>query len=300
MAGKLRVSRSRGAFSGVLLILLGIWGGLIPLVGPYVHYAYTPDHTWTITSGRIWLEILPAFGTIVGGITVLVSRLRPAALFGASLAAASGGWFAFGSAFAPLWTHRLAAQGFPVGSQLSRAVEQIGFFTGLGVVIVCVASLVLGRLSVVSIRDARNALLAAEAANEPVVAGQPGTVSEPATVTLPQAAAVGQPGTVGSDTNGSGTVGSGTVGSGTVGSNTAGPNPGGPNTGGPNTPVNEPVVVNRATLGTPAASARSATASRTSAGPGLGDPGNDSGYGDSTDPQVTGTREPIGSGPAAP
>ena len=42
MAGMLKVSRSRGALSGVLLVLLGIWGGLIPLVGPYVNYAYTP------------------------------------------------------------------------------------------------------------------------------------------------------------------------------------------------------------------------------------------------------------------
>ena len=42
MAGTLRVRRSRGALSGLLLVLLGIWGALIPFVGPYFHYAYTP------------------------------------------------------------------------------------------------------------------------------------------------------------------------------------------------------------------------------------------------------------------
>src|SRR6266571_2679862 len=94
MAGMLKVSRSRGALSGVLLVLLAIWGGLIPLVGPYVHYAYTPDHAWRMTSGRLWLEILPAAGAFLGGLVLVASRLRPMALLGASLAAASGAWFA--------------------------------------------------------------------------------------------------------------------------------------------------------------------------------------------------------------
>ncbi len=154
MAGILRVSRSRGALSGVLLVLLGIWGGLIPLVGPYVHYAYTPDHAWTLTSGRVWLEIIPAAGTLLGGLILLGSKLRPAALFGACLAAASGAWFAAGSALSPLWTTATPAQGYPVGGHVAQVMEQIGFFTGLGVVIVCIASLALGRLSVVTVRDA--------------------------------------------------------------------------------------------------------------------------------------------------
>jgi len=153
MAGMLKVSRSRGALSGVLLVLLGIWGGLIPLVGPYVHYAYTPDHAWKMTSGRLWLEILPAAGALLGGLVLLISRLRPIALLGASLAAASGAWFAVGSALAPLWTSNLPAQGAPVGGHLARVMEQIGFFTGLGAVIVCIASVALGRLSLVSVRD---------------------------------------------------------------------------------------------------------------------------------------------------
>jgi len=140
--------------SGVLLVFLGLWGGLIPLVGPYVHYAYTPNHVWTITSGRIWLEFLPAAGTLLGGLILLASKFRPMALLGGSLAAASGAWFAVGSALAPLWTHNLHAQGFPIGGHIARAMEQIGFFPGLGVVIAAIASVAIGRLSLVSVRDA--------------------------------------------------------------------------------------------------------------------------------------------------
>ena len=140
--------------SGVLLVLLGIWGGLIPFVGPYVNYAYTPNHAWQITSGRVWLEILPAAGALLGGLILLLSKLRPTALLGASLAAASGAWFAVGSSLAPLWTNNIPPQGYPVGGHVAKAIEQIGFFTGLGVVIVCIAAVALGRLSLVSVRDA--------------------------------------------------------------------------------------------------------------------------------------------------
>jgi len=169
MAGMLRVPRSRGALSGVLLVLLGIWGGLIPFVGPYVHYAYTPDRAWTYNSGRFWLEILPAVGLVLGGLIVLLSRLRPAALLGASLAALSGCWFAVGSALAPLWTSNLPAQGKPTGGPVAQAVEQIGFFTGLGVVAVCVASIALGRLSVLTVRDLKSAERAAATPDQAAV-----------------------------------------------------------------------------------------------------------------------------------
>lgn len=181
MAGMLRVSRSRGALSGVLLVLLGIWGGLIPLVGPYVNYAYTPDHVWRLTSGRIWLEILPAAGTLLGGLILLSSKLRPMALTGACLAAASGAWFAVGSALAPLWTSATPLQGYPVGSHIAKVMEQVSFFTGLGVVIVCVASLALGRLSVVTVRDAaaRRAEMDTPAAVEADTAAQDGVIPEP-------------------------------------------------------------------------------------------------------------------------
>ena len=156
MAGILRVPRSRGALSGVLLIVLGAWGALIPLVGPYFHYAYTPDRAWYLTSGRVWLEIAPGAATIVGGLIVLVTSLRPMAMFGAWLAAFAGAWFAVGSTLSPLWNKgAVSGIGSPVGGTVARAAEQIGFFTGLGVVIAIVAGIVIGRLSVVAVRDAR-------------------------------------------------------------------------------------------------------------------------------------------------
>jgi hypothetical protein len=176
MAGTLRVRRSRGALSGFVLVLLGIWGALVPLAGPYFHFAYT-THAWSMTTGRLWLEVLPGAGAFVGGVIVLASRLRPVAMLGAWLAALSGAWFAVGTVLVPLWSHGVSA-GTPAGSTVVTATERVSFFAGLGVVIVFVAALALGRLAIVAARDValaeQRAQTAAEArTDEPAVAPVP-------------------------------------------------------------------------------------------------------------------------------
>jgi hypothetical protein len=149
----------------VLLVLLGAWGALIPFIGPYFHYAYSPDRAWTYNTGRLWLEILPGAAALLGGLIVLVTARRPAAVFGAWLAAMSGAWFVVGPTLSTLWTTgNVPAAGYPVGGTVTRAVEQVGFFTGLGAVIIFFAALALGRCTVVGVREAT--LAAEEAAAE--------------------------------------------------------------------------------------------------------------------------------------
>lgn len=154
MAGMLRVPRSRGALSGVVLVLLGAWGALIPFIGPYFHYAYTPDSAWIYNTGRLWLEILPGAATVLAGLIVLTAATRPVAMFGAWLGAMSGAWFVVGMPLSALWTSGVPAAGYPVGTTtLTRAVEQIGFFGGLGAAIIFFAALALGRFTVLGHRE---------------------------------------------------------------------------------------------------------------------------------------------------
>ncbi|GAA4483051.1 hypothetical protein GCM10023094_34050 [Rhodococcus olei] len=155
-AGRMWVPRSRGALSGLLLVLLGAWGALIPLIGPYFAFGFTPDRAWTWTSGRGWLEVLPGVVTAVGGVLLLVSRHRAVAGFGAWLAALGGAWFVVGPELAaPLHT---GDPGTPTATGAwSAALQQLAYFEGLGIVIVFVAAASLGRLSVHSHRDAERA-----------------------------------------------------------------------------------------------------------------------------------------------
>ncbi len=162
-----RVPRSRGAVSGVLLILLGLWGGLVPFVGPYFDYSYGSDKTWDWTTGRGWLEVLPGAVAVVGGLLLLTSKNRIRGSLGGWLAAAAGAWFVIGKTVSTWW--RTGGVGEPVSQHVSgRAVADLGYFYGLGAVMVFLAAFALGRLAVVGVRDIaaaeRDDALAAEAA----------------------------------------------------------------------------------------------------------------------------------------
>jgi peptidoglycan/LPS O-acetylase OafA/YrhL len=147
MAGMLQMRRSRGAFSGFLLMLLGLWGALIPFVGPYFHYAYTPDKAWTYNTARLWLEILPGAAVFLGGFLLMIAARRHSALFGAVLAVAAGAWFSLGTMLSPLWNHHVTLGGSPAAAtQYTRIMEQLGFFSALGVVVVLIAATAFGRI----------------------------------------------------------------------------------------------------------------------------------------------------------
>jgi hypothetical protein len=150
--GRLKMPRSRGAMSGFLLILLGIWGALIPFVGPYFDFAFTPDQEWTWTTARGWLEVLPGAVTAVGGLLLLTSRNRVTAMLGGWLAVAGGAWFVVGRALAgPLG---IGAAGTPVATtETKRVWLELTYFYGLGALIVFLGALALGRLSIRSLRD---------------------------------------------------------------------------------------------------------------------------------------------------
>jgi large conductance mechanosensitive channel len=150
MAGVQRVPRSRGALIGIVLIFCGAWGALTPFIGPHFHYAYTSGDVSVYSPARVWLEITPGAATAAGGLILLGSALRAFAAFGAWLAALAGAWFIIGPTLLRLWASSGFSQLVPVGGALRRSAEQLGFFAGLGVVIVFCAALALGRLATVA------------------------------------------------------------------------------------------------------------------------------------------------------
>ncbi|WP_018657147.1 hypothetical protein [Actinomadura flavalba] len=156
MTGTMRAPRSRGALSGVLLVLFGLWGGLLPFVGPYFDFGFAPDATWVSTDARLQLSVAPAVATVLGGLILLAAANRALATFGAALAALAGVWFAVGHQVGALWD--AGTVGEPLGTgQGVRIAESLSGFTGLGVVIVFYAALALGRFAVVGVREARRA-----------------------------------------------------------------------------------------------------------------------------------------------
>jgi hypothetical protein len=155
-ASRLRVPRSRGALSGLSLIVLGAWTALVPFFGPSFDFAYGPNTTWDWTAARGWLEVLPAGVAFFAGLMLLVSSNRVVALMGAWLGAAAGGWLLVGPSLAAPLNLAIGVPN-PASSVGARAFEAILYFYGVGAAILFFGSVALGRLSVHGLRDVQAA-----------------------------------------------------------------------------------------------------------------------------------------------
>jgi hypothetical protein len=167
----MRISRSTGAFSGLLLVVLGLWGGLVPFIGPYFHYSFGSTATWHFTTNRLWLDVLPGLTVVLGGLGLMRAGHRVSGSTAAWLAIAGGAWFAVGPAVSLLWEHSSGPIGAPLYGSTRRMLELVGYFYGLGALIVALAAFALGRF-----------------VTKPALVSEP-AVEEPAAVTTPASAA---------------------------------------------------------------------------------------------------------------
>ena len=135
--------RSRGAVCGLVLIVLGAWGAVIPFVGPHFNFAYTPDQDWAWSTARGWLEVLPGAAAVLGGLLLIFSGNRITAIVGGWLAVLAGVWFVVGTEVAPLLG--IGSAGDPIAAtDRKRAALEISYFSGLGALIVFVGGIAVG------------------------------------------------------------------------------------------------------------------------------------------------------------
>lgn len=141
----MRLPRTTGLLSGLVVIVLGVWGALIPLIGPYFHYAFGNYDKWHFTTNRLWLDIVPGAVAVIGGWMLFTGSRRKSGIVGGWLAIAAGVWFAIGPSVS-LWWHAAGNPiGAPVGGHIRQSLEWIGYFTGLGVAITGFAAFAMGR-----------------------------------------------------------------------------------------------------------------------------------------------------------
>jgi hypothetical protein len=141
----MRLPRTTGALSGILIIVLGLWGALIPFIGPYFHYAFGSYDAWHYTTNRLWLDIIPGAVAVVGGVLLLRGARRSVGLVAGGLAIVAGTWFAIGPVVS-LWWHPVGNPiGAPMGGHARQALEGLGYFYALGVTISALAAFAMGR-----------------------------------------------------------------------------------------------------------------------------------------------------------
>jgi hypothetical protein len=155
MNSQVSIRRSRGVVSGVALILLGVWGGLAPFVGPDIHFGFTPDTAWTYTSGRLYLSAVPGGAALIGGLLVCITRSRVIGVIGGALATLGGAWFVVGSGvITNVLKYTSITTGIPLAATTLRMyLEGVALFAGVGALIIFFGALACGRLSLVTARD---------------------------------------------------------------------------------------------------------------------------------------------------
>jgi hypothetical protein len=151
-----RIPRSRGAISGVLIVILGLWAGLVPFIGPYFHYSMHSTQHWHWFADRAWLEVLPAGVAVIGGLMLIRSTTRASASLGAMLALAAGLWLVIGPIVSTLWHHGAIVVGPPMGAHtITRVLEWLGYFYGAGALIVLFSAYALGFIAALPLVDER-------------------------------------------------------------------------------------------------------------------------------------------------
>jgi hypothetical protein len=151
--------RSRGAATGILLVLLGVAAALAPLLGPEIGLTIGSDKTFDVTQDRLLLSILPGAAAALGGLLLLVSANRPMAMLGGLLALAGGIWLIVGPLVSRLWEDSgglLGAAGAPAGDRTRQTIEILAYFHGIGALITALAGIALGRLAIRAASDHRH------------------------------------------------------------------------------------------------------------------------------------------------
>ena len=135
------LARTRG--SAILILLLGIWGGIVPFVGGYFGYpSGAPTWHWSMTNAM--LSVAAGAVAVFGALLMMGGRPSMGRL-GGLLALIGGAWFILGPIFLPLWSNATALK--TSGSKVMQVLEQIGYHFGTGVLITALAGYALGAMT---------------------------------------------------------------------------------------------------------------------------------------------------------
>lgn len=144
----LRMPRTRGLVSGLLIAVLGAWAALVPMIGPYFDFSLRDVDAWNWDVDVFLLSILPGAGALIGGLMLAAAGSRASGSVGGWLALAGGVWLLIGSS---MW---LLDDVFGYADPATTSAwEQIAFFYGTGAAITALSAFALGRMSIRGHRD---------------------------------------------------------------------------------------------------------------------------------------------------
>lgn len=141
-------SRTSGQakLAGGIVLVLAVWGALVPFVGPSFGYGMGSTQSWTWSESRLTLHLLPGIAAALGGMLLMRGR-RASQMAGALFAVAGGAWFVIAPSLHPLWAGESMSGMSMGGSAMSSALSALGYHYGTGALIAIVAAYALGVVS---------------------------------------------------------------------------------------------------------------------------------------------------------
>jgi hypothetical protein len=115
---------------GILLMLLGAWTFLVPLLGTYFDFGFFTNEAWSFSTRHWELLLLPGLAIFAGG-AMLTMPSRGLGGLGTLLAFAGGAWLLVGPSLWPLW-HAGTVEPATPHSELLKSLLWIGTFYGTG------------------------------------------------------------------------------------------------------------------------------------------------------------------------
>lgn len=117
---------------GTMLMLLGAWAFVVPLVGPYFHYGFFTNAKWSFTNEYNWRLCLLAGAAIFVGGLILTMPSRGLGWLGSLLAFAGGAWLLVGPSFWPVLYGGETVKVATSHSTMMTALLWVGYFYGTG------------------------------------------------------------------------------------------------------------------------------------------------------------------------
>ncbi len=143
--GRLAMPRRRGAASGLLIVILGAVGILMPIVGPSLGLEAGAEGRFD--GARIILQYLPGVVAVVGGLELMRTANRATGILGAQMAIAAGAWFVVGESVSRLWNSGDPTIGPPAGGTVAATLAELLSFSATGGLLLLFGGIAFARVS---------------------------------------------------------------------------------------------------------------------------------------------------------
>ncbi|HEY3942151.1 MAG TPA: hypothetical protein VGL60_06675 [Acidimicrobiales bacterium] len=134
---------------GLLMVVVGAWGGIVPFLGPAIGFSGDGSGSWNLDASHAAVGLAPGAVAVVIGLLlvaeaprVIVGRGRGSLTMAGLLAVACGAWFVVG----PLaWPVLQASRPYFVGAGALRELAyQVGYALGPGGIVIACGAFAVG------------------------------------------------------------------------------------------------------------------------------------------------------------